>query len=139
MLWPRWRRPRWRWLRRTSGEFSRPLASRLPVPRDVCRYPTEISFYWSVDTHVSAGYNRIGGTEMNLETFIDTLNAEQQQTAFDLLWHRLSADPTVLPSPSWHGEVLAYREANPSEKPKMSVVDAKAEVKRMIDEHRSSR
>jgi hypothetical protein len=76
---------------------------------------------------------------MNIESFIDTLNSEQQQTAFDLLWQRLSADPQAFPSPAWHGEVLAYREANPSGKPKMSVSDAKTEVKRMIDERRSSR
>ncbi|MCC7339012.1 MAG: hypothetical protein IT422_28280 [Pirellulaceae bacterium] len=76
---------------------------------------------------------------MNLENFIDALDAEQQRTAFDLLWHRLSAAPAVLPSPSWHEEVLAYREANPSGKPKMSVPDAKVEIKRMIDERRSSR
>jgi len=76
---------------------------------------------------------------MNIETFIDTLTPEEQQTAFDLLWQRLSADPQSLPSPAWHGEVLAHREANPSDKPKMSVADAKAEVKRMVDERRSSR
>ncbi|MCS7465747.1 hypothetical protein NZK35_03540 [Stieleria sp. ICT_E10.1] len=76
---------------------------------------------------------------MNIESFIDTLSAEQQQAAFDLLWQRLSADPQNLASPPWHGEVLAYREANPSDKPKMSVTDAKNEVKRMIDERRSSR
>lgn len=76
---------------------------------------------------------------MNIETFIDTLNTEQQQTAFDLLWQRLSADPQTLPSPAWHGEVLAHRGANPSSKLKMSVSDAKLEVKRMVDERRSSR
>ncbi len=76
---------------------------------------------------------------MNIETFIDTLNPEQQQTALDLLWQRLSADPQSLPSPAWHAEVLAHREANPSDKPKMSVSDAKIEVKRMVDERRSSR
>ena len=76
---------------------------------------------------------------MNIEAFIDKLNAEQQQTAFDLLWQRLSADPQTLSSPAWHGEVLAYREANPSSEPKMSISDAKNEVKRMVDERRSSR
>lgn len=76
---------------------------------------------------------------MNIEAFIDKLNTEQQQTAFDLLWQRLSADPQTLSSPAWHGEVLAYREANPSSEPKMSISDAKNEVKRMVDERRSSR
>ena len=76
--------------------------------------------------------------KMNLESYIDTLNTEQQQTAFDLLWHRLSADPQSVSSPAWHGEVLAYREANPSSKPKMSISDAKIEVKRKVDERRTS-
>jgi hypothetical protein len=76
---------------------------------------------------------------MTIESFIDTLNTEQQQAAFDLLWQRLAADPRILPSPTWHGEVLAYRSENPSGNPKMTVSDAKIEVKRMIDERRSSR
>ena len=62
---------------------------------------------------------------MNLENFIDALDAEQQRTAFDLLWHRLSAAPSVLPSPSWHEEVLACRGANPRGEPRRSVPDAK--------------
>jgi hypothetical protein len=76
---------------------------------------------------------------MNIEAFIDTLDFEQQQAAFDMLWQRLSAEPQSLPSPAWHGEVLAYREENPSDKRKMSVAEAKIEVKRMVDERRSSR
>lgn len=76
---------------------------------------------------------------MNIETFIDTLDTEQQQTAFDLLWQKLSADPESLPSPSWHGDVLRHRELNPSDNPKMSVAEAKREVKRMVDERRNSR
>ncbi len=75
---------------------------------------------------------------MNIESLIDTLNAEQQQAAFHLLWQRLSADPKSLPSPAWHEEVLEYRAANPSSKPKISIAEAKTEVKRMINERRSS-
>ena len=70
---------------------------------------------------------------MNIESFIDTLNTEQQQAALDLLWQRLSADGQSLPSPAWHGEVLEYRDANPSGKPKLPVPDAKIEVKRMVE------
>jgi hypothetical protein len=76
---------------------------------------------------------------MNSEAFIDTLNAEQQQTALDLLWQRLAAAPETLPSPAWHGDVLRYRESNPSSKPTMSAANAKIEVKRMVDERRNSR
>jgi poly(3-hydroxyalkanoate) synthetase len=76
---------------------------------------------------------------MNIESFIDNLSTEQQQAAFDLLWQRLAAGPQALPSPAWHGEVLAYRSENPSSQPKMSVSEAMIEVKRMVDERRSSR
>ncbi|MDP1564430.1 MAG: hypothetical protein Q8M16_23870 [Pirellulaceae bacterium] len=75
---------------------------------------------------------------MNIEAFIDTLNTEQQQAALDLLWQRLAAGPQALPSPAWHGEVLRYRESNPSSKPTMSVSEAKIDVKRMVDERRDS-
>ena len=75
---------------------------------------------------------------MEIETFIDTLNPEQQQAAFDLLWQRLAADPQTLTSPAWHGNVLAHRTANPSGQPNMSVAEARIAVKRIIDERRSS-
>lgn len=76
---------------------------------------------------------------MTIEAFIDNLNPEQQQTAFDLLWQRLAADSRTLVSPAWHGEVLAYREKNPSSEPKMSVSEARIAVKRMVDERRNTR
>jgi hypothetical protein len=66
------------------------------------------------------------------------LNPEQQQAAFDLLWQRLAADSRALNSPAWHGDVLAYRTANLSEKPNMSIAEAKIAVKRIIDERRNS-
>lgn len=75
---------------------------------------------------------------MEIEAFIDTLNPEQQQAAFDLLWQRLAADSRALYSPAWHGDVLAYRTANPSNEPNMSVAEAKIAVKRIVDERRSS-
>ncbi len=75
---------------------------------------------------------------MELEAFIDTLNPEQQQVAFDLLWQRLAADSRALDSPAWHGEVLAYRTANPSVEPTMSVAEAKIAVRRIVDERRNS-
>lgn len=75
---------------------------------------------------------------MEIEAFIDTLNPEQQQAAFDLLWQRLAIDSRELHSPAWHGEVLAYRTENPSNEPNMSVAEAKIAVKRIVDERRSS-
>lgn len=75
---------------------------------------------------------------MNIEEFIDTLNFEQKQAAFDLLWVRLSRDPTRLSSPAWHDEVLAHREANPSDKPRLSLPNAKTKVQQMINERRST-
>ncbi len=75
---------------------------------------------------------------MEIEAFIDTLNPEQQRAAFDLLWERLAADSQKLDSPAWHGDVLAYRTANPSKEPNMSIAEAKIAVKRIIDERRNS-
>ena len=75
---------------------------------------------------------------MNIEELIDTMDTAAQREAFDLLWRRLSGETDGLPSPSWHGEVLRHREEFPSERPKMSVAESRAEVKRMIDERRSS-
>jgi hypothetical protein len=75
---------------------------------------------------------------MEIEAFIDTLSPEQQQVAFDLLWQRLAADSRALDSPAWHGDVLAYRTANPSGEPTMSVAEAKIAVKRIVDERRNS-
>jgi len=75
---------------------------------------------------------------MEIETFIDTLNPEQQQAALDLLWQRLAAETRALNSPVWHGDVLAYRSAIPTNVPNMSVAEAKIAVKRMVDERRSS-
>lgn len=76
---------------------------------------------------------------MEVREFIDALNPQQQQLAFDLLWQRLAADSRALDSPTWHGDVLANRAANPSNEPNMSVAEAKAAVKRIIDERRNSR
>lgn len=75
---------------------------------------------------------------MEIEAFIDTLNPEQQRAAFDLLWQRLAGDSRSLDSPAWHDDVLAYRTANPSNEPNMSVSEAKIAVKRLVDERRSS-
>lgn len=75
---------------------------------------------------------------MEIEAFIDTLNPKQQQAAFDLLWQRLAANSRELDSPTWHGDVLAHRTANPSNEPNMSVAEAKIAVKRIVDERRSS-
>jgi hypothetical protein len=75
---------------------------------------------------------------MEIESFINTLNPQQQQVAFDLLWQRLASDSQALDSPVWHGDVLAYRTEYPSNLPNMSVAEAKTAVKRIIDERRNS-
>lgn len=75
---------------------------------------------------------------MEIEAFINKLNPEQQQAAFDLLWQRLATGSGTLNSPAWHGDVLAYRTANPSNEPNMSIAEAKLAVKRIVDERRSS-
>ena len=75
---------------------------------------------------------------MEIEEFINTLSPEQQQAAFDLLWQRLATGSGKGNSPTWHGDVLAYRSANPSNEPSLSIAEAKIAVKRIVDERRSS-
>lgn len=45
---------------------------------------------------------------MTIETFIDGLSREEQLIAMELLWSRLSRDPSEQP-PAWHHDVVAER------------------------------
>ena len=84
---------------------------------------------------------RLGEARQTVEikAFIDALSPEQQQIAFDLLWQRMAADPRQLTSPAWHGEVLAHRTENLSDSPSLSLPDAMAAVRQMVDERRNSK
>ena len=40
---------------------------------------------------------------------IEQMSLEEQLQAMELLWASLSRTPNAVPSPDWHGEVLAAR------------------------------
>jgi putative addiction module component (TIGR02574 family) len=40
---------------------------------------------------------------------IDRMSVEERLQAMELLWASLARAPETLPSPGWHGEVLAAR------------------------------
>ena len=42
---------------------------------------------------------------------IEQMSLEEQLQAMELLWASLSRTPNAVPSPDWHGEVLAERMA----------------------------
>ena len=46
---------------------------------------------------------------MTLEETIGNLSHNEKLVAMELLWRDLSRRPADVPSPEWHGEVLAER------------------------------
>ncbi len=42
---------------------------------------------------------------------IEQMSLEQQLQAMELLWASLSRRPNAVPSPDWHGDILAERMA----------------------------
>ena len=42
---------------------------------------------------------------------IEQMSLEEQLQAMELLWASLSRTPNAVPSPDWHGDVLAVRMA----------------------------
>lgn len=41
---------------------------------------------------------------------IETMTVSEKLEAMEALWESLSAEPSNVPSPSWHADVLAARE-----------------------------
>ena len=46
---------------------------------------------------------------MTLEAMINNLTHDEKLVAMEMLWRDLSRRPSDVPSPDWHGEVLAER------------------------------
>ncbi len=42
---------------------------------------------------------------------IDQMSLEEQLQAMEMLWASLSRRPSAVPSPDWHGDILAQRMA----------------------------
>lgn len=74
---------------------------------------------------------------MSLENMLAQLPAEEKLTAMDILWRDLSTNPARLQTPVWHGDVLDYRVANPSEAPSLPIDAARRDVEERMNERRT--
>jgi len=46
---------------------------------------------------------------MSIDIFVDALNTSEKLALMERLWEALSQRPADVPSPEWHGAVLAER------------------------------
>lgn len=74
---------------------------------------------------------------MSLETMLAALSPSEKLAAMNILWRDLSSNPAGVASPDWHGDVLADRTANPSEKPRLPLDAAMDDVKDRLDARRT--
>lgn len=74
---------------------------------------------------------------MSLENLLSALTPQEKLDAMNILWRDLSENPAGLPSPDWHGDVLADRIANPSAEPRLPIDAAFDDVKERLNERRT--
>jgi hypothetical protein len=74
---------------------------------------------------------------MSLETMLSALTPNEKLAAMDILWRDLSATPTQVASPEWHGDLLANRVENPSPEPSMEIDAALDDVRGRLDARRA--
>ena len=65
---------------------------------------------------------------MSLESMLAALTPQEKLDAMNILWRDLSANPSGVPSPDWHGDVLADRIKNPSARPRLPLDAAFGDV-----------
>lgn len=77
---------------------------------------------------------------MELENFISNLTHDQKLAAMDILWRELSekSEGKQVSSPSWHGELIAYRLANPEAVKRTPLEQAKVELREELDARRTT-
>ena len=75
---------------------------------------------------------------MTVESMIASLSQEDKRIALELLWVSIERDVNTYTPPHWHGQVLADRLNNPSSEPSMPLNEAMNEVRRRVNERRSS-
>jgi hypothetical protein len=75
---------------------------------------------------------------MTVETMISSLSQEDKRNALELLWASIERDADSYTPPIWHGQVLADRLNNPSSEPSLPLSEAMDDVRRRVNERRSS-
>lgn len=74
---------------------------------------------------------------MSLENLLSALTPSEKLAAMNILWRDLSSNPAGLTSPDWHGDVLAYRIANPSIEPGLPVDAAFESIRERLNARRT--
>ena len=74
---------------------------------------------------------------MSLEAMLAALTPQEKLDAMNILWRDLSANPAYVPSPDWHGDVLADRIKNPSNEPSLPLDAAFDDVRKRLNERRT--
>ena len=74
---------------------------------------------------------------MTLEAMLSGLSHSEKLAAMDLLWRDLSREPDKYVSPEWHERVIDGRLKNAAPGDRLSLRDAKAEVKERLDARRT--
>ena len=74
---------------------------------------------------------------MSLESMLAALTPEEKLDAMNILWRDLSASPVDVPSPDWHGDVLADRIKNPSKTSRLPIDAAFDDVRERLNERRN--
>ena len=75
---------------------------------------------------------------MTVETMISSLSQEEKRNALELLWASIERDADQYTPPAWHAQVLADRLNNSSTEPSLPLREAMDDVRRRVNERRSS-
>lgn len=76
-------------------------------------------------------------SNISLEALVAALSPADKLAALDILWRDLSATPSAVPSPAWHGDVLDARLAAPAASPRLELDAAIADVKDRLNARRT--
>ena len=74
---------------------------------------------------------------MSLESMLAALSPQEKLDAMNILWRDLSMNPADVPSPEWHGDVLAARMENPSAYRSLPVDAAFDDVRKRLNVRRN--
>lgn len=74
---------------------------------------------------------------MSLESMLSSLSPSEKLAAMNILWRDLSVNAADFSSPDWHGDVLADRLANPSDKPRLPIDAAIDDVRERLHARRT--
>ena len=75
---------------------------------------------------------------MNLESMIGGLNHAEMLAAMDLIWTRLTENPSEFESPAWHEDVLKQRMNQPSDD-SLPLDQAIQQVRERLNERRTQK